>query len=447
MRAHPYADLFPLMDGDAFADLVEDVRAHGLREPIVLYEGTVLDGRNRLRACEEAGVEPRFVELPGDVDPLAWIVSHNLHRRHLSPSQRAMLGAKLRPLYEEAARDRQLAGLRQNAVSANRRERADDARKASEDAARMVGASPRSVERASRVARSAPELVPHVEAGRLAVSAAAEAAELPDRGSFIEAIATAKDEKEAQRIARQLLKAERDRKREARKAARLEALEAEAPADVSPEDVEIRLCSVADLLKAPDARGAHLVHADPPWVYDDQGINGAAQTHYGGMTVAEIAAELDRAWDVAADDAYLLVWVTFPFLVEFIGQAVTTRWIYKSGGAWVKTGRMGSGHHWRGDAEALLLFVKGRPAPFATVSNGHTSERSAHSEKPEPWLEQLTRNFCPPGGLVLDLYAGRAPLARACWTARRRYLGAEINEARHREAAALLAFACGGEGA
>lgn len=491
MRPHRFADLFPLMDGEAFDELVEDVRAHGLREPIVLFEGQVLDGRNRLRACEAAGVEPRFVDLPESTDPLAWVVSHNLHRRHLSASQRALLGAKLRPLYEEAARQRQGTrnDLRAN-ISANLRGSAtdhdgtrsfvddlegappdfdplahppdlppppppsgdrswladlpeDEPRKAAEDAARAVGVSARSVEHASKLLRDAPELVPHVEAGRLAVSTAAEAAGLPDRGAFVEVIASAADDKEAKRLARALLKEERDRKREAKKAARLAKLEAEAPEAVAPEDVDLRLCTVAELLASPEAQGAHLLMADPPWVYDDQNINGAAQDHYDGMTVPEIAAELGRAYDVAAEDAYLLVWVTFPFLVEFIGQAVTMRWDYKSGGAWHKTGRMGSGHHWRGDAEALLLFTKGKPAPFAAVSNGYTSERGEHSEKPELWLSSLVRAFSPPRGLVLDLYAGRAPLARACAREGRRYLGAEIDEHRHREGSALLALAVG----
>jgi len=91
---HPLAALFPLMTGAAFEDLRASIASNGLREPIVLHEGMVLDGRNRLRACEETGTPPRFRELDG-ADPLAFVLDANLHRRHLSESQRAAVGAEM----------------------------------------------------------------------------------------------------------------------------------------------------------------------------------------------------------------------------------------------------------------------------------------------------------------------------------------------------------------
>ena len=84
---HPIASMFPLIGGDELDQLREDIRDHGLREPIVIYEGKILDGRNRWRACIHAGVEPRFERYEGD-DPLAYVVSLNLRRRHLSTDQK-----------------------------------------------------------------------------------------------------------------------------------------------------------------------------------------------------------------------------------------------------------------------------------------------------------------------------------------------------------------------
>jgi ParB-like chromosome segregation protein Spo0J len=64
ISSHPAADLFPFMSDDELAELAVDIRAHGLLEPIVLLDGLVLDGRNRLRACEAAGVDTvRFSSL------------------------------------------------------------------------------------------------------------------------------------------------------------------------------------------------------------------------------------------------------------------------------------------------------------------------------------------------------------------------------------------------
>lgn len=91
---HPLAELFPLIEGDEFEQLTEDISANGLREPIWLYEGKILDGRNRARACELSGIEPEYREYAGE-HPTAFVVSLNLKRRHLSTSQRSIIAARL----------------------------------------------------------------------------------------------------------------------------------------------------------------------------------------------------------------------------------------------------------------------------------------------------------------------------------------------------------------
>jgi ParB-like chromosome segregation protein Spo0J len=92
--AHSLADIFPPMSESELASLVADVSTNGLVEPIVLLDGQILDGRNRYSACKLTHVEPRFADFVGD-DPLAFVISANLHRRHLSESQRAVVGARL----------------------------------------------------------------------------------------------------------------------------------------------------------------------------------------------------------------------------------------------------------------------------------------------------------------------------------------------------------------
>lgn len=177
IASHPAADLFPMMDAAALVDLAEDIRQHGLREPVVLHpDGRIIDGRNRYRACGMAGVEPRFRTWDGEGSLVGYVVSLNLHRRHLSDSQRAMVGARIRPMFEEEARARMLAG-KPTDPRANLPE--GDAGRSREQAAAAVQVSPRSVEHASKVLRDgATELVEAVERGEVAVSAAAAVAKL-----------------------------------------------------------------------------------------------------------------------------------------------------------------------------------------------------------------------------------------------------------------------------
>ncbi len=79
---HPAANIFPLMQGEAFESLVADIRAHGQHEPISLFNGKIIDGRNRYRACLEAGVEPKFRQYEGTEEWLVqFILSANLERR------------------------------------------------------------------------------------------------------------------------------------------------------------------------------------------------------------------------------------------------------------------------------------------------------------------------------------------------------------------------------
>ena len=91
---HPLADIFPLIGGAEFESLAADILANGVLEPIVIYEGQILDGRNRYRAAMSVGVDCPKEEYTG-TDPAGYVVSLNIHRRHLTESQRAMSAAKL----------------------------------------------------------------------------------------------------------------------------------------------------------------------------------------------------------------------------------------------------------------------------------------------------------------------------------------------------------------
>jgi hypothetical protein len=105
--AHPVAAIFPMLSATELRELADDIASHGLLHPVVLDDqGRVLDGRNRLAACNIANVEPSFTTYRGD-DPLGFVISENVKRRHLTASQRAMLSLDAEKMYaEQAARGR-----------------------------------------------------------------------------------------------------------------------------------------------------------------------------------------------------------------------------------------------------------------------------------------------------------------------------------------------------
>lgn len=172
LETHPAADLFPMMEAADIQALADDIRMNGLRNPIVRYQGQILDGRNRLQACLLASVEPKYITwaaVPGR-SPTAYVVSQNLHRRHLDASQRAMVAADLVPMFEAEARERQRIG---GAEKGGATWREAEKGKATEKAAEVTGSSTRSVERAVKVKKEAPpEVVEAVKAGQVSVAAA-----------------------------------------------------------------------------------------------------------------------------------------------------------------------------------------------------------------------------------------------------------------------------------
>src|SRR5262245_56894407 len=94
LKNHTYTDLFPMMTRDELESMAEDSQENGLRHPVVLYQGKVLDGRNRCQACEKAGVEPTFITHEGDdASALALVISLNVQRRNLTSAQWAIVAA------------------------------------------------------------------------------------------------------------------------------------------------------------------------------------------------------------------------------------------------------------------------------------------------------------------------------------------------------------------
>lgn len=166
LEAHPFADLFPVLGKDEAKELGDDIEANGLYDKIWLYEGKILDGRNRYAQCLDRDIDPRFEEYKGK-DPLGFAISKNLHRRHLSESQRAMVAAKLVTAKKGGQPGGESANLPIQPTTAK-------------EAARRLNVSESSVKGAQKVRKKGtPALVKEVEKGTVTVAAAAKVADLP----------------------------------------------------------------------------------------------------------------------------------------------------------------------------------------------------------------------------------------------------------------------------
>jgi hypothetical protein len=184
-EVHPFADAFPLIDGDEFGELVMDIKRNGLREPIILNHdrSMLIDGRNRWRACEAAGQDPVFEVLPERyTEPmiLDLIVSKNLARRQLNPGQKAFCALDYKERYAKAIQEQEQARKVTNpanqhtqsgATPADRQESRYE-RESATRAAKITGSSGRSVARATAIKRDAPDLAEQVRSGAITLDAA-----------------------------------------------------------------------------------------------------------------------------------------------------------------------------------------------------------------------------------------------------------------------------------
>jgi len=182
-EAHPAAGLFPMMEDEDLNALANDIKANGLIEPILLYEDKILDGRNRLKACERAGVAPQFADaaLNGS-SPVAFVISKNLHRRHMTKSQLSTVAADMIPLLAAEAEERKRLGQVNGGLALHGMQLQSDfglklnqnARSSNSQAAKLVGIAHTIVGQAVAVKAKDPEAFERIRRGEIATNVAYE---------------------------------------------------------------------------------------------------------------------------------------------------------------------------------------------------------------------------------------------------------------------------------
>lgn len=399
---HEVANIFPLMQGEEFDALKADIAANGLREPVWLHtDGRIIDGRNRYRACCELGIEPMYRTWDGNGSLVSFVVSLNLHRRHLSSGQKAMIAAEILPLLEEEGRQAKIRAAIATNVKLGRishePERLEEVliqggsdifvcpdcgdmfdvevwhcqncnshwqmhreycancyeerntlfqkfEKAPvnsvETAATVVGTNRQYVADAKRLMENAPDLAEQVKAGDLKIT-------------------------EARRQLNQRQKSE---------------------APPLPTDKY------------------RIIYADPPWKYNNSGAietdNGRevftrVEQHYPTMSIEELCAMGPDVRAMATSDAVLFLWTTSAMLEVAFDVINAWGFKYKTSVVWNKV-RHTWGPYVSVRHELLLICTRGSCTPDANElpNSVQSIERSdRNSEKPEQFRQMIDQMY------------------------------------------------------
>lgn len=371
---HPLANIFPLIDGAEFDELVADIRTHGVREPVWLYEGLILDGRNRYRASEIARVDCPMREFLGD-DPRAFVVSLNLRRRHLSESQRGLAAARLEN-YEHGGDRQQDANLHLDRATA----------------AEMLNVSPRTVANAAKVLNEgADELIAAVESGAVSVSAAADVATLPkeEQGEIV-----AKGEDEIVRAANRIKRTRKEKRKTERKQ---EVAELAAMVGSCSSEYDLYNEPCINALKG-DAGSIDWVITDPPYpkeflhLYNGLGQVAAHVLKPGGSLLCMVG------------QSYL------PDIIAALGKHLSYHWTIAyltPGGQATQLFPRRVNTFWK----PVLWFTKGEYAGdwIGDVTRSEVNDndkRFHHWGQSESGMADLMARFVKPGDRVLDPFMG-----------------------------------------
>lgn len=406
MEYHDVANIFPMMGDEEYSALVDDIKANGLLESIWTYQGKIIDGRNRYKACLEIGIEPSYREWDGKGSLVEFVVSLNLKRRHLTSSQKAMVALEVESHLAKEAQKRMLAGkapdpgtiLSQGGRSAHQ-------------AGAIVGASGTYVKDAKRIAEKAPELVHAVLSGKMNILDAKAISKLSDkqRAAAIDKIESGKKPKAA---VLDIKKAERD-----------------AQAQAAPSKPLVTLASWENWL--PEQSECDLLITDPPYATDIDDITSFAQS-WLPLALSKVK-KTGRAYVCIGAypqeiQAYLSVQASMA-----VQQILV--WSYKN--TIGPSPLYGYKQNW----QAILYFV-GESAPplncplmneqFSVqeinAPDGRLGDRYHTWQKPDKLAEQLIRHSTKQGDRVIDCFAGTGTFLLAAHRLGREAFGCEYSE-------------------
>lgn len=373
MNAHPLAGMFPtLSDGD-LRSLADDIGANGLLEPITVLGGEILDGRNRFAACQLADVEARTVEFTG-TDPLAFVISMNLRRRHLSTSQRALIAAEMSGEQQQGKRN----DLGQSAQVTR------------EEASALLNVGERTVKRAAALIEQDPVLAEAIKNGA--------ADESVDGG---------------------LKRAKRAKREQAARAATVER-EQEAVASIAAAP-ELPYHLHHGSLKTWRPENVASIITDPPYV---------------GDSIPLYRLLRDFALDTLPDGGPLVVMTWQAILPQVIAALDHPYLAYRWTICWRYANAENTVDHARRVFDCwkpVLVYHKGSMPKDAPMLRDEIANKAGDKDFHE-WgqsvdgFERLVKTFSQPGEIVCDPFLGGGTTAVAALALSRRFTGCDIDD-------------------
>ena len=376
---HEIAAIFPLIGGDDFSALESDVKTHGVREPIWLYEGKILDGRNRYTAALKSGIPFETKEFTGTaMEAIEFVWSLNFTRRHLDKGQAAIADARRNKLTDAYAAVRVAAKERQGTRNDLKHDIVEKIPQSSEVVeqipqaiepqepkklepktrdirAKVAGTNPKYINLADRLVNEHPDLAAQVETG----------------------------EKTMSQVQRELKKQE-----------------------------------LSEKTPPPPTGKYRVVYADPPWSYNDKCDagsvqSGGAEKHYPSMTIPELCAM--QVIDIVEDNAVLFLWTTSPLLEETFPLIKAWGFKYKASFVWDKV-KHNMGHYNSVRHEFLLVCTRGSCTPDVKklFDSVQSIERTEHSRKPDEFRDIIDTLYTT--GKKIELFRrGDAPDGWNVW--------------------------------
>jgi hypothetical protein len=174
MKKHAF-NIFPEASEEDFNRLLEDIRNNGFdqSQPVIVYDGAILDGWNRYRACQALGISPAIKTFDGDQSAALRLVMRTNKRRNLNKGQWATIAVEaedvLSVIAEQVERERRekIAASRQDETRQIIAPSEKDDGKTATKAAELFNTNRTYVNQAAKVKSEAPEAFEKVKAGKM----------------------------------------------------------------------------------------------------------------------------------------------------------------------------------------------------------------------------------------------------------------------------------------